>query len=226
MYALWLIEGCLRVAYYIDNLWVTITWWIILFDVDKENWHGKVKAPSVGKGYIPIKQSNSAYCDEMEKERQMITPACRFLFCDPMRKDWIIRLLTQTSLSGFSELLSSCSIECEDTSLFNLPKILRKQYFSGYIPHICKPDDTIWLSEPMINLAVSLVGHSENLFQEIYPFDCNMDCSTISDQENHGPMSRNQGQFSMDNSSERFLEVRLFLVYLQWFLVVFQSGLV
>lgn len=117
------------------------------------------------KGYIPVILSNSGYLEECERERHLKMPLCQCLSCDPHGAARIICFLPKTSIANFDELLASYPMDIEDTNIFNIPKALRKRVCIANVPQVCKKDDPIRIDPLMIELAVSLVGHSERLFQ-------------------------------------------------------------
>ncbi|EGG09853.1 uncharacterized protein MELLADRAFT_103982 [Melampsora larici-populina 98AG31] len=154
---------CLRVAYSVDNL----------------------------KGYIPVSLSDPGYLEELEREAALKMRQCRCSQCDPQGCARIIRLLPFTKAQEFDSLLKSSPTQPEDVSRFGFPKKITKRKFSGDIPVICKHNDSIRLSVPMIDLAVILVGKFEALFQQYYPSGSHMMSEWLFDREDAWQIVKN-----------------------------------
>lgn len=115
--------------------------------------------------------TDPGYLEEIERERLMQMGTCRCSNCDPQGSARIIRLLPQMNVDGLDELLKSSSTCPEDVSILQIPKKKNKRKFTSTIPLVCKLTDPIRINVPMIDLVVSILGHHEVLFGQIYPFD-------------------------------------------------------
>lgn len=135
------------------------------------------------KGYIPVSLSDPGYLNEIEREARMRMEKCRCSQCDPQGCARILRLLPLTKVDDFNDLMRSSANDLEDVGRFEMPKKSLKQKFSSKTPLICKPNDPIRLSIPMIDLAVILVGKFEALFEKTYPSGSHMMPSTLFDRE-------------------------------------------
>lgn len=143
------------------------------------------------KGYIPIRLSDQGYLEECERERLLNMPRCRCSCCDPQGAARLIRLLPETSIETFDGLLDSYANNIEDTSVFDLPKPARKRMVATTIVQVCKKNDPIRMELSMIELAVSLVGHSERLFETTYPKGCDMNVSDLFTREEAWSIDKN-----------------------------------
>lgn len=108
---------------------------------------------------------------------------CRCSNCDPQGAARILRLLARTASSDFDNLLNAHPTDLEDVALLQFPKTSVKRKFSSNLPLVCKSQDPIRVSVPMVDLAVSLIGNFERLFAITYPKDCDIEASSIFDQE-------------------------------------------
>lgn len=108
---------------------------------------------------------------------------CRCSQCDPQGCARILCLLPLTKAEDFINLMQSYPTQPEDVSRFSMPKQTMKRKFSARIPLLCKDNDPIRLSVPMIELAVMLVGRFEKLFDRTYPSGSHMIPSMLFDRE-------------------------------------------
>lgn len=145
----------------------------------------------VRQGYIPTSTSDIMYVKELQREKAVGMPLCRCSNCDPEGASRIIRLLPITNISRMHELLSTYPTEREDISVLEIPQKLNKRKFSGSIPPVCTYSDPIRLSEPMVDLVVSLLGHFNNLFKSVYPGRAHRRPSTLFTREDAWQIAKN-----------------------------------
>lgn len=134
---------------------------------------------------------DESYIAECQREIDLKMPRCRCSSCDPQGAARLIRLLPKTSLKGLDDLLTSYPTDIEDTRIFQLPKPSRKSNIVGNIIQVCKNNDPIRMQPVKIELAVSLVGHSERLFEKTYPKGCELDPSDLFTREDAWSIVKN-----------------------------------
>lgn len=137
--------------------------------------------------------TDPAYLDEIERERSLNMTVCQCSNCDPQSAARLILLLPTTNVFELNDLMSSRPSGAEDLSLLNLPNHITKRKMTSIIPLVCKANDPIRVHVPMIDLAVSIIGHFEQLFHEIYPIDPQMKPETLFDREDAWQLVKNYG---------------------------------
>lgn len=143
------------------------------------------------KGYVPMNKDDAGYIEECERERRLGMRACRCSNCDPQSAARVLRLLPYTKSIDLDELLNSSPTDDEDISILNMSKKKNKRKISADLPLVCKKDDPIRLNPPLIDLAVLLMSHFEDLFLNTYSTSCHMLPETLFNHEDAWQIVKN-----------------------------------